>query len=55
MTDVTNKTYVHKLEELIQEEKEARKKLESEVEEMRSTNSEILSRLKLLSQNGKKF
>jgi hypothetical protein len=49
MTNVSSKTYVRKLEDQLQQEKEARKKLESEVEEMRRTNSEILSRLGLLS------
>jgi hypothetical protein len=38
MTTVTNKTYVRKLEDQLQSEKAARKKLESEVEEMRRVN-----------------
>jgi len=40
------RTYVRKLEELLQQERDIRKKLESELEEMRSTQSEILNKLK---------
>jgi hypothetical protein len=49
MTNVTNKTYVRKLEDQLMSEKAARKKLESEVEEMRRVNQEISSRLGLMS------
>lgn len=35
---LVNKNYVRKLEDLLNSEKEARKKLESEVEEMRKIN-----------------
>lgn len=38
LTTVTNKTYVRKLEDQLQSEKAARKKLEAEVEEMRRLN-----------------
>lgn len=38
MTTMTNKTYVRNLEDQLQSEKVARKKLENEVEEMRRVN-----------------
>ena len=37
----TSKTYISKLEKEIGEEKEARKKLEREIEELKKMNSEI--------------
>lgn len=43
----TNKTYITKLESQLREEREARLRLEKEVEEMKKINAEISSKLGL--------
>jgi len=46
-SQLTSKTYISKLEKQLEIEKEARLKLEREVEEMKKINAEISSKLGL--------
>jgi len=46
-SQLTSKTYISKLEKQLEIEKQARLKLESEVEEMKKINAEISSKLGL--------
>ena len=46
-TNATSKTYISKLEKQLEIEKQARLKLEQEVEEMKKINAEISSKLGL--------
>ena len=48
-SNVTSKTYISKLEKQLEIEKQARLKLEQEVEEMKKINAEISSKLGLSS------
>lgn len=47
VSQVTSKTYINKLEKKLEAEKQARVRLEQEVEEMKKVNAEISSKLGL--------
>jgi len=47
MTGRSNKTYISVLEKELREERDAREKLQSEIEEIKKLNSEISSKLGL--------
>ena len=51
-SNATSKTYISKLEKQLEVEKQARLKLEREVEEMKKLNAEISSKLGLSNASG---
>ena len=51
-SNATSKTYISKLEKQLEVEKQARLKLEREVEEMKKLNAEISSKLGLSTASG---